>query len=96
MSDPIKVYDPKSGEEFTFFAPAWVEEQVRDGVYTYKPPAAPVETKQQDEDFSWLDHLDMDQLIKVATEQRMRGVHFYKDEDKLREKIIQKMKAEQD
>ena len=37
MSQPITVYDTKTGERVTLHAPTWVEEQVQAGVYSYEP-----------------------------------------------------------
>lgn len=38
MSQPITVYDTKTGEQVTLYSPKWVEEQVQVGVYSYEKP----------------------------------------------------------
>ena len=38
MSQPIEVYDTKTGEQVTLYSPKWVEEQVAAGVYSYEKP----------------------------------------------------------
>lgn len=38
MSQPIEVYDTKTGEKVTLYSPMWVDEQVQAGVYSYEKP----------------------------------------------------------
>ena len=38
MSQPIEVYDTRTGKKVTLYAPTWVEEQVQAGVYSYEKP----------------------------------------------------------
>lgn len=37
MSQPITVYDTRTGEKVILHAPSWVEQQVAAGVYSYEP-----------------------------------------------------------
>ena len=37
MSQPIEVYDTKTGEKVMLYSPKWVEEQVAAGAYSYEP-----------------------------------------------------------
>jgi len=82
MSEPIRVYDVKTGEEHVFAAPGWVEEQVTEGVFTYRPPG----DKEKDNP-NWLERLPLDRLKIVANEVGVKGAHLYKNPESLVEAI---------